>query len=137
MKTKTKNQQIKDLEEIIKHLWSWREYQDLRRDRLKPELKAVADAVIASIPKREMILQEELCRHMMTWKDWYKKIYLYSEHWEELKEKAFKHHGKKCHDCGSGMYLQVHHLRYKKVFDVTVEDLQIVCKTCHSKKHGY
>lgn len=84
----------------------------------------------------EAILDAELLKHGLPRKVWYRTIYLHSEHWKTLRLHALDHHGRKCHNCPSTRFLDVHHLRYSSIYDVTVDDLQILCRTCHDKEHA-
>ena len=61
--------------------------------------------------------------------------YLLSEHWLELRGKKLSK-SYRCERCGSGHRLQVHHLRYRNIFDVGLEDLQTLCRRCHALVHG-
>lgn len=83
----------------------------------------------------EAILDAELLKHGLPRKVWYRTIYLHSEHWKTLRLHALDHHGRKCHNCQSTRFLDVHHLRYSSIYDVTVDDLQILCRPCHDKTH--
>lgn len=72
----------------------------------------------------------------LTMREWYRTVYLLSDHWRELRTQALTTHGKICHSCQSVKCLDVHHLRYRSIFDVKVEDLQILCRPCHEKEHS-
>lgn len=63
--------------------------------------------------------------------------YLESNHWRELRAAAFKHYGRKCSRCPATNRLQVHHVvyRFPWTFGV-VDDLRILCRTCHEREHG-
>lgn len=65
--------------------------------------------------------------------------YLQSDRWKELKEEAYKIHGRICKQCESKKNLQVHHKRYPKELgtESPKDDLIILCKKCHRKFHGY
>lgn len=65
--------------------------------------------------------------------------YLQSDRWKELKEEAYKIHGRICKQCESKKNLQVHHKRYPKELgtEIPKDDLIILCKKCHRKFHGY
>ena len=62
--------------------------------------------------------------------------YLKSEEWKQLRELAFKKYGKICSNCSTfeGIFC-VHHLRYRNLHDVTLEDLMILCEDCHNEFH--
>lgn len=66
---------------------------------------------------------------------WYREVYLFSEHWKNLRIQAFKEWGRHCHRCPATTRLDVHHLRYRRLYDVTVQDLQILCRKCHEREH--
>ena len=72
----------------------------------------------------------------MSWKNWYRKVYLKSNHWKKLKKQLFKERGKKCEKCGSKRKIHCHHIRYGFIYDITIKDLLIVCKQCHKKIHN-
>lgn len=83
----------------------------------------------------ELYLAEEIFKSRLSRKRWYREVYLYSEHWEGLREEAFSTYGRHCAKCPSTTHLQVHHLAYRNIFDVTVQDLQVLCMKCHHKEH--
>lgn len=66
--------------------------------------------------------------------DYYHNVYLKSEHWKELR-------GRKllttpfCEECQRIHNLDVHHINYKNLYDVLLEDLMTLCRSCHKKKH--
>lgn len=41
-----------------------------------------------------------------------------------------------CEDCGQHDLLNVHHVNYRSLFDVEVDDLEILCRDCHGRRHG-
>jgi 5-methylcytosine-specific restriction endonuclease McrA len=58
--------------------------------------------------------------------------YLQTKHWQDLKQRKFRESGGQCQHCGSRKRpLDVHHLRYRSLYDVTTQDLLIVCRSCH------
>lgn len=71
----------------------------------------------------------------LTQKEWYWKVYLKSDHWKELRERAFALHGRYCAKCSATKRLDVHHITYRWIFDVTPEHLQILCRPCHQQEH--
>ncbi|MGF7145282.1 5-methylcytosine-specific restriction endonuclease McrA [Anaerotaenia torta] len=48
--------------------------------------------------------------------------------------KAFRAHGKKCNRCGSKEKLEVHH-KDRDHHNNEIENLEVLCKTCHTKLH--
>ena len=73
-------------------------------------------------------------RLFKTKQTWYRKVYLLSEHWKGLR-RAKLAVNPKCEICGKKTHLDVHHLRYKNIYDVLVSDLQTLCRRCHKKHH--
>lgn len=71
-------------------------------------------------------------------KAWWKKYrtYLRSPEWKAKREELFKLRGKLCETCTSTRNIQVHHLTYKRVFNEKLNDLQVLCKSCHKKIHN-
>lgn len=70
-------------------------------------------------------------------KSWYRSVYLQSDHWKELRARKLASKAN-CEDCG-GRACDVHHIRYKQLFDVALTDLKSLCRPCHKrhhKKHG-
>ena len=63
------------------------------------------------------------------------KNYLQSDDWRKKREELFLERGKVCEKCGSKENIQVHHLRYRNLFNEKLEDLQVLCKPCHMEEH--
>lgn len=80
-------------------------------------------------------LQMAIQESGMSRKQWYRLVYLKSHHWIGLKAQIFFIKGKKCEECKSRFRIQVHHIRYRNIFDVKLFDLQVLCFKCHKKKH--
>lgn len=81
-------------------------------------------------------LQQELDRHRKGMKWWYRKVYLESAHWKQLRQQKFRASGKVCERCRASECLQIHHLRYRLIYDVGLGDLQVLCRRCHQITHG-
>lgn len=79
---------------------------------------------------------------------WYED-YLKSDHWQRVRiQKLLKANINdqwnviKCEykDCGLFVPLQainIHHLHYRTVGKESLEDLQVVCRSCHGVEHGF
>lgn len=65
---------------------------------------------------------------------WYRKVYIKSFHWKKLRKRKLQEKNC-CEHCGSKNNLQVHHIRYKYIFNVTLKDLLTLCVQCHEKEH--
>lgn len=62
--------------------------------------------------------------------------YLQSPQWRELRAKARERSGGHCEMCG-GEASHVHHVRYPKRYkDDNLDNLLVLCTTCHARVHG-
>src|ERR1035437_5576370 len=59
-------------------------------------------------------------------RDYYRNVYLRSEHWKNLRKEK-KKLNPVCEVCGSKKKLDVHHINYRMLYDVLLEDLQTLC----------
>ena len=66
------------------------------------------------------------------------KDFLKSPYWLIVKQKVLSRDKYRCSKCGHNRFLQIHHLTYKNHLyeHKNLQDLIIVCKTCHEKEHG-
>jgi len=69
-------------------------------------------------------------------KEWYSRIYLRSDHWKNLRQEKYWQVGRKCEKCAVVDKLEVHHLNYRNIYDVTIHDLQVLCPDHHDEAHG-
>lgn len=63
------------------------------------------------------------------------KEYLLSDWWRFRKAQAIRDAGYKC-KCGSMNRLEVHHRSYARLGNEGKEDLVVLCKKCHEKRHN-
>ncbi len=63
-------------------------------------------------------------------RDYYRKVYLKSQHWNDLKKEKLKL-SPICEVCGSKRSLDVHHEEYRNLYDVLLVDLKTLCRKCH------
>lgn len=70
-------------------------------------------------------------------REWYRKVYLKSAHWRELKRLKLRENPK-CQRCQHGVraQLDVHHINYRNIFDVGLDDLETLCRPCHNSEHA-
>lgn len=61
--------------------------------------------------------------------------YLRSPFWQQKREAAFREYGRHCNRCGSLTSLQVHHKTYERLGCERIEDLEVLCETCHKLEH--
>jgi hypothetical protein len=81
--------------------------------------------------KRDAMVRES----GLSGREWYRKVYLHSDHWSELRSARLFAAGFQCEKCQKTGTLDVHHLRYRSIFNVTVDDLQALCRSCHNAEH--
>ena len=61
--------------------------------------------------------------------------YLNSVFWKDKREHIIETFGNKCSNCEAKMGLQVHHLSYANVGNEQLEDVIVLCRSCHYKLH--
>lgn len=66
-------------------------------------------------------------------REWYRTVYLQSEHWKNLRASKLTANPK-CERCPSKA-CDVHHIRYRRIFDVEMGDLLSLCRSCHEEEH--
>ena len=63
--------------------------------------------------------------------------YLHTSVWLELRNRRLKKDLYRCVECGTGINLNVHHIRYPDVWGMEDidNDLVTLCDSCHSRTH--
>jgi 5-methylcytosine-specific restriction endonuclease McrA len=86
-------------------------------------------------------LLAKLLQYVLPRKYWYRKVYLRSNHWREIRRQKLREVGYKCanHDMVVDR-LDVHHLHYYDgfgsiLFREKMDNLQVLCRTCHKEAH--
>jgi len=79
--------------------------------------------------------KQEIQLSGLSQKEWYCEVYLNSQHWSDLKLSKFAQVGRKCEVCGDDRQIEVHHERYRHLYDVTPADLKVLCHTHHEAIH--
>lgn len=78
-------------------------------------------------------------RERITSRDDYRERYLRSEHWRQFRALMIGLGGKRCEDCDvrpdSTTDLDVHHLTYERLGCEAFDDVVVVCRDCHDKRH--
>lgn len=59
-----------------------------------------------------------------------------SDHWKNLRATKLALNFQ-CQVCGTENNLDVHHVRYKSLYDVGMRDLLTLCRTCHETLHEW
>lgn len=66
--------------------------------------------------------------------------HLNSTYWADLKRRALNRSGKQCERCGwqiLGPYQsQLHHKTYERLGREELEDVELLCISCHEEEHG-
>jgi 5-methylcytosine-specific restriction endonuclease McrA len=62
---------------------------------------------------------------------------LNSVYWKDVRQRIIAR-DRSCIDCGSILYLEVHHLTYKNKGNEleNLEDVILLCSKCHQKRHN-
>lgn len=67
---------------------------------------------------------------------YYRSTYLKSEHWQNLRLQKLVESDCLCLRCGKqSQHHDVHHLNYRKLYDVSTLDLVVLCRGCHELVH--
>lgn len=66
-------------------------------------------------------------------REWYRTVYLHSEHWKSLRGRKLESQPG-CEHCGSKAR-DVHHVNYRHVLNVKLGDLLSLCRPCHEEIH--
>ena len=61
--------------------------------------------------------------------------YLQSDHWRNKRQVLFEAQGKYCHECFTVKKISVHHRTYVNIGNEPLEDLEVLCDSCHMKGH--
>ena len=61
--------------------------------------------------------------------------YLQTKEWYDKRNQVLKFSDYKCNRCEETENLQVHHLNYNSIGDESMNDLEVVCKSCHKGIH--
>lgn len=73
----------------------------------------------------------------MVFMSYYRDKYLKSEDWKTLRDSKVARCGNICALCQKEQSsVDVHHLKYKHLYDVTHDDLRVLCRDCHNKIHA-
>lgn len=101
---------------------------------LKVERVETIESLLASDPDRP---KRKLYRLSGNPQSWTYQAYMLSAQWEQKRLKIFSQRGRSCEDCGETRgEIHVHHLNYKRLGAELPEDLRVLCRTCHKKRHS-
>ncbi len=67
---------------------------------------------------------------------YYRRVYLKSDDWKTLRAAKLSAQNFRCQICGSiSPSNDVHHVKYRNLFDVEPQDLRVLCRSCHDQVH--
>lgn len=63
--------------------------------------------------------------------------YLKSPEWKKKRQRLYRDRKGRCEDCGKklGSHYHAHHMTYSNVGNEDLEDLRLLCTSCHQKRH--
>lgn len=66
----------------------------------------------------------------------YRNTYLKSDDWKVLRASKISHVNGRCNLCGlKSASNDVHHVKYRRLYDVKLTDLRVLCRPCHDWVH--
>ena len=71
----------------------------------------------------------------MSWQDWYQNVYLQSDHWLSFRAYILRIRPE-CEICHVTYRLQVHHRNYKRLWNESPRDVNVLCERCHQMISG-
>jgi 5-methylcytosine-specific restriction endonuclease McrA len=92
------------------------------------------------VPKRHrrkrstVLVGKNKNRYYFADRDYYRNVYLKSDHWRELRKRKLELNPL-CEKCGGNNCVDPHHLLYRNLYDVQLSDLQTLCRKCHAEVH--
>ena len=63
--------------------------------------------------------------------------YLHSKEWKAKRKEAIEAAGHRCRLCNEENSLHVHHRTYERFMDENIEDLTVLCASCHRAFHQH
>jgi len=79
-----------------------------------------------------------LLQYFLPRRFWYRRFYLRSKHWREIRFIKLSSVGYRCEKCmtHSERGYDVHHLTYANIWHEKLSDLQVLCRHCHKLEHA-
>ena len=65
----------------------------------------------------------------------YKKAYLQTTRWQELRQYRLQIDNYQCQECGQTHSLNTHHLHYRSLGREQLTDIVTLCQFCHTSRH--
>lgn len=79
-------------------------------------------------------LRDGWSQGLTEWRSRYR-LYLRSHAWQQRRQGALRRAEGRCELCPATSNLQVHHVEYMRCGSEQVEDLRVLCKSCHGVTH--
>ena len=105
---------------------------------LKPDIDtSEIEKAILEIEKNIVHVSNELVPLKAKLSDIYDYFLTYPPDWDERRDQVAELFGAQCDKCGKIWNLHLHHIKpLSKGGNNKIENLQLLCEKCHSKKHG-
>lgn len=103
----------------------WTNHQDLKK--LKEACKPKKKKAKTNVKKVKTIFVKKTFPNY--------KAYLMSKDWERLRNQKLSAVGSTCQICNSPDNLHIHHRTYKRIYNERLNDLTVLCGSCHLLFH--
>jgi 5-methylcytosine-specific restriction endonuclease McrA len=104
-----------------------------RKKRIEGKLTKEQREVL--LLRKEQKKKRKRTRYCTDNRRYYREEYLKSDHWKQLRIEKLKQQNYQCEKCGEQRYLDVHHEAYHSLYNVRLDDLQVLCRKCHKEVH--
>ena len=109
--------------------------EKLKAHQLDRWRKTFAERLDAPPGGWHTFLRDGWSQHLGEWRDRYR-LYLRSFAWKQRRQGALRRAENRCELCPATSRLQVHHVTYTRCGKEQVEDLRVLCKSCHDVVHA-
>lgn len=81
-------------------------------------------------------VEHEIKQSGLSRRRWYFWKYLRSKHWAGIRKRYFAIYKRICRHCKARKNIELHHINYRNIYDVTLNDVIPLCRFCHQKEHN-
>lgn len=117
---------------VRSHCGLWMRFHKLIKESNNEELIDVVKQLLPEIKKDSKERRKEEKKERL--KKYYD--YLGSPEWRNKRQEVFNSRSKCCERCKRVDNLEIHHKTYKNIYKEKLEDLQILCRSCHKSEHS-
>lgn len=89
---------------------------------------------VKDVAKIKNVLYQYQAKHQERQWNYYFNKYLKSDEWQHKRQLIMGYYNWTCQECGAEAK-DLHHITYDNIFKEKFEDLQPLCRNCHTKKH--